>query len=175
MLRAQERLRQSLVPRYHQLFTQISRLEGGVKFLVDLRADILVLESLLVSYFFFLLLMNIYLALGRTVVWKIFPIRFCEITFILYSKYYIFDCLCRNRICWLPKMEIEKTHTCIQWIRACVKCCPSGFVWDSCSWNESLGNHRVTFYKRYVSLEEWCSLQYSQWVKSVEDERICFP
>ncbi len=42
MLRAQERLRQSLVPKYHQLFTQISRLEGGVKFLVDLRADIVV-------------------------------------------------------------------------------------------------------------------------------------
>ena len=62
MLRAQERLRQSLVPRYHQLFTQISRLEGGVKFLVDLRADILVLEILLVSFFFFFFAVDEYLS-----------------------------------------------------------------------------------------------------------------
>ena len=51
-------------------------------------------------------------------------------------------------------MEIERIRTCIQWIHVCVRCCPSGFVWDSCSWNESLGNHPVTFYKRYIAGED---------------------
>ncbi|KAK2149596.1 hypothetical protein LSH36_445g01006 [Paralvinella palmiformis] len=41
LLRAEDRLRQALVPKYQQLFTQISRLENGVKFLVDLRTDLL--------------------------------------------------------------------------------------------------------------------------------------
>ncbi|XP_041353984.1 malonyl-CoA decarboxylase, mitochondrial-like isoform X2 [Gigantopelta aegis] len=41
LLKSEERLKLSLVPRYQQLFTQIGRLDGGVKFLVDMRADIL--------------------------------------------------------------------------------------------------------------------------------------
>merc|ERR1712002_196106 len=35
------RLKQSLIPPYQILFTLISRLEGGVKFLVDMRAEVL--------------------------------------------------------------------------------------------------------------------------------------
>ena len=55
MLRIQERLRQSLIPRYQHLFTHISRLEGGVKFLVDLRADVIVsIVSLQISTIKFL-------------------------------------------------------------------------------------------------------------------------
>lgn len=42
ILRAEERLRHALVPQYQQLFRNISRQEGGVKFLVDMRADILI-------------------------------------------------------------------------------------------------------------------------------------
>ncbi|KAL4657080.1 malonyl-CoA decarboxylase, mitochondrial [Arapaima gigas] len=41
VLQAEDRLRYSLTPRYRQLLSHISRVEGGVKFLVDLRADIL--------------------------------------------------------------------------------------------------------------------------------------
>ncbi|XP_047209542.1 malonyl-CoA decarboxylase, mitochondrial [Girardinichthys multiradiatus] len=41
MLQAEDRLRYSLTPRYKQLFIHVSRVEGGVKFLVDLRADLL--------------------------------------------------------------------------------------------------------------------------------------
>lgn len=42
ILQAEKRLRQSLIPGYSTLFSHISRLGGGVKFLVDLRADLLV-------------------------------------------------------------------------------------------------------------------------------------
>ena len=42
LLKCEERLRHALIPRYQQLFTQISRLESGVKFLVDMRSDLLV-------------------------------------------------------------------------------------------------------------------------------------
>ncbi|GCB64497.1 malonyl-CoA decarboxylase, mitochondrial [Scyliorhinus torazame] len=41
LLQAEARLRYSLTPRYKLLIGHICRLEGGVKFLVDLRADIL--------------------------------------------------------------------------------------------------------------------------------------
>ncbi|XP_030851248.1 malonyl-CoA decarboxylase, mitochondrial [Strongylocentrotus purpuratus] len=41
ILQAEKRLRLSLVPGYSTLFSHISRLQGGVKFLVDLRADLL--------------------------------------------------------------------------------------------------------------------------------------
>ncbi|XP_047678616.1 malonyl-CoA decarboxylase, mitochondrial isoform X4 [Tachysurus fulvidraco] len=41
VLQAEDRLRYSLTPRYKQLLNHISRVEGGVKFLVDLRADVL--------------------------------------------------------------------------------------------------------------------------------------
>ncbi|XP_060892733.1 malonyl-CoA decarboxylase, mitochondrial [Labrus mixtus] len=41
ILQVEDRLRYSLTPRYKQLLNHISRVEGGVKFLVDLRADIL--------------------------------------------------------------------------------------------------------------------------------------
>lgn len=47
ILRAEERLRHALIPQYQQLFRNVSRQEDGVKFLVDMRADILVNE-----YFF---------------------------------------------------------------------------------------------------------------------------
>uniref|UniRef100_A0A3Q2WJV1 Malonyl-CoA decarboxylase n=1 Tax=Haplochromis burtoni TaxID=8153 RepID=A0A3Q2WJV1_HAPBU len=40
ILLAEDRLRYTLTPRYKQLFSHISRVEGGVKFLVDLRADL---------------------------------------------------------------------------------------------------------------------------------------
>ena len=42
LLKSEERLKLSLIPRYQLLFTQIGRLDGGVKFLVDMRANILV-------------------------------------------------------------------------------------------------------------------------------------
>ncbi|XP_061577307.1 malonyl-CoA decarboxylase, mitochondrial [Cololabis saira] len=41
ILQVEDRLRYSLTPRYKHLFCHISRVEGGVKFLVDLRADVL--------------------------------------------------------------------------------------------------------------------------------------
>ncbi|CAN9498713.1 unnamed protein product [Ophioblennius macclurei] len=41
ILQVEDRLRYGLTPRYKQLFAHISRAEGGVKFLVDLRADVL--------------------------------------------------------------------------------------------------------------------------------------
>ncbi|XP_048462064.1 malonyl-CoA decarboxylase, mitochondrial [Rhincodon typus] len=41
LLKAEDRLRYSLTPRYKFLISHICRLEGGVKFIVDLRADIL--------------------------------------------------------------------------------------------------------------------------------------
>ncbi|ELU09365.1 hypothetical protein CAPTEDRAFT_171705 [Capitella teleta] len=41
ILRIHERLRKALVPPYQSLFTQISHVDNGVKFLVDLRTDIL--------------------------------------------------------------------------------------------------------------------------------------
>ncbi|XP_050391451.1 malonyl-CoA decarboxylase, mitochondrial isoform X2 [Patella vulgata] len=41
LLSTQERLRNTLLPRYQQLFRQIGRIDGGVKFLVDLRADVI--------------------------------------------------------------------------------------------------------------------------------------
>uniref|UniRef100_T1JCC3 Malonyl-CoA decarboxylase C-terminal domain-containing protein n=1 Tax=Strigamia maritima TaxID=126957 RepID=T1JCC3_STRMM len=37
----EEKLRKALTPQYHWLFSQIGRLEGGVKFLVDMRSQIL--------------------------------------------------------------------------------------------------------------------------------------
>ncbi|XP_028305794.1 malonyl-CoA decarboxylase, mitochondrial [Gouania willdenowi] len=40
VLQAEDRLRYTLTPRYKQLLSHISRVEGGVKFLVDLRADV---------------------------------------------------------------------------------------------------------------------------------------
>ena len=42
LLGIEERLRSALNAKYQQLFSQIGRVEGGVKFLVDMRADILV-------------------------------------------------------------------------------------------------------------------------------------
>lgn len=42
VLKAMERLRASMTPSYQSLLQQIGRIEGGVKFLVDLRSDILV-------------------------------------------------------------------------------------------------------------------------------------
>lgn len=45
ILQAEDRLRYSLTPRYKQLFNNISKAEGGVKFLVDLRADVLEIIS----------------------------------------------------------------------------------------------------------------------------------
>jgi len=41
VLQVEERLRDGLTPRYRHLLHHVSRAEGGVKFLVDLRADLL--------------------------------------------------------------------------------------------------------------------------------------
>ncbi|KAF6731260.1 Malonyl-CoA decarboxylase, mitochondrial [Oryzias melastigma] len=49
ILQVEDRLRYSLTPRYKQLLCHISRVEGGVKFLVDLRADVLELITSKVS------------------------------------------------------------------------------------------------------------------------------
>ncbi|XP_022244718.1 malonyl-CoA decarboxylase, mitochondrial-like isoform X2 [Limulus polyphemus] len=46
-IKAEENLRSSLTPYYIGLFGHIGRLEGGVKFLVDLRKDVLYLLSML--------------------------------------------------------------------------------------------------------------------------------
>ncbi|XP_061100963.1 malonyl-CoA decarboxylase, mitochondrial [Conger conger] len=45
VLQVEDRLRYSLTPRYRHLFGHISRVEGGVKFLVDLRADLIEIIS----------------------------------------------------------------------------------------------------------------------------------
>lgn len=45
ILQAEDRLRYSLTPRYKQLLNHISRVENGVKFLVDLRAEVLEIIS----------------------------------------------------------------------------------------------------------------------------------
>ncbi|KAJ8398643.1 hypothetical protein AAFF_G00421710 [Aldrovandia affinis] len=45
VLQVEDRLRYSLTPRYRQLLSHISRVEGGVKFLVDLRADVIEIIS----------------------------------------------------------------------------------------------------------------------------------
>ncbi|XP_020336234.1 malonyl-CoA decarboxylase, mitochondrial [Oncorhynchus kisutch] len=45
ILQVEDRLRYSLTPRYKQLLNHISRVESGVKFLVDLRADLLEIIS----------------------------------------------------------------------------------------------------------------------------------
>ncbi|KAG7229837.1 hypothetical protein INR49_012486 [Caranx melampygus] len=45
ILQVEDRLRYTLTPRYKQLLNHISRVEGGVKFLVDLRADVLEIIS----------------------------------------------------------------------------------------------------------------------------------
>ncbi|TRY85232.1 hypothetical protein DNTS_009271 [Danionella cerebrum] len=45
VLQVEDRLRYSLTPRYRHLLSHISRVPGGVKFLVDLRADLLEFTS----------------------------------------------------------------------------------------------------------------------------------
>ena len=45
VLQAEDRLRYALTPRYRQLLNGVSRADGGVKFLVDLRADLLELMA----------------------------------------------------------------------------------------------------------------------------------
>lgn len=42
MVRLEEKLRQTLTPKYMDLFQQIGKVEGGVKFLVDLRGQMMV-------------------------------------------------------------------------------------------------------------------------------------
>ncbi|XP_074226457.1 malonyl-CoA decarboxylase, mitochondrial isoform X2 [Camelus bactrianus] len=46
LLQAEDRLRYALVPRYRSLFHHISKLDGGVRFLVQLRADLLEAQAL---------------------------------------------------------------------------------------------------------------------------------
>ncbi|XP_028341230.1 malonyl-CoA decarboxylase, mitochondrial isoform X1 [Physeter macrocephalus] len=46
LLQAEDRLRYALVPRYRSLFHYISKLDGGVRFLVQLRADLLEAQAL---------------------------------------------------------------------------------------------------------------------------------
>lgn len=45
ILRAEEKLRQALEPAHIQLLSQISKLPGGVKDIVDMRNDLLVREG----------------------------------------------------------------------------------------------------------------------------------
>ena len=42
LVKSEEHLRQVLRPFYGDLFSHIARLDGGIKFLVDLRGDLLV-------------------------------------------------------------------------------------------------------------------------------------
>ncbi|KAL0167814.1 hypothetical protein M9458_036036, partial [Cirrhinus mrigala] len=49
ILQVEDRLRYSLTPRYRLLLTHISRVQGGVKFLVDLRADLIEFASSKIS------------------------------------------------------------------------------------------------------------------------------
>jgi malonyl-CoA decarboxylase len=42
IVKAEERLKSLLTPQYSWLFVHVGRLERGVKFLVDLRTDVLV-------------------------------------------------------------------------------------------------------------------------------------
>lgn len=42
LVRLEDRLRSALIPRYQQLLTMFSRLEHGIKFLLQLRVDVLV-------------------------------------------------------------------------------------------------------------------------------------
>ncbi|XP_044519578.1 malonyl-CoA decarboxylase, mitochondrial isoform X2 [Gracilinanus agilis] len=49
LLHAEDRLRYALVPRYRGLFQHISKLEGGVRFLVQLRADLLEAQALKIA------------------------------------------------------------------------------------------------------------------------------
>ncbi len=44
-------LKQSLNPFYNELFSNIARVEGGIKFLVDLRGDLLVSAQLYMSIY----------------------------------------------------------------------------------------------------------------------------
>jgi len=46
-VKSEDRMRYALSPLYMQLFNLIGQLEGGVKFLVDLRADLIVSMPLL--------------------------------------------------------------------------------------------------------------------------------
>nr|XP_020138293.1 malonyl-CoA decarboxylase, mitochondrial-like [Microcebus murinus] len=46
LLQAEDRLRYALVPRYRGLFHHVSKLDGGVRFLVRLRADLLEAQAL---------------------------------------------------------------------------------------------------------------------------------
>lgn len=46
LLQAEDRLRYALVPRYRGLFQHISKLDGGMRFLVQLRADLLEVQAL---------------------------------------------------------------------------------------------------------------------------------
>ncbi|XP_045438606.1 oxidative stress-induced growth inhibitor 1 isoform X4 [Pipistrellus kuhlii] len=46
LLQAEDRLRYALVPRYRGLFHHISKLDGGVRFLVQLRADLIQAQAL---------------------------------------------------------------------------------------------------------------------------------
>lgn len=46
LLQAEDRLRYALAPRYRSLFHHISKMEGGVRFLVRLWADLLEAQAL---------------------------------------------------------------------------------------------------------------------------------
>lgn len=47
VVKSMERLRSAMTPRYQNLLQQIGRIEGGVKFIVDMRSDLLVRYELL--------------------------------------------------------------------------------------------------------------------------------
>lgn len=52
-IRLQEKLKTALTPKYKWLFIHIGRQENGVKFLVDMRTDVLVSKYLTFMYIFF--------------------------------------------------------------------------------------------------------------------------
>ena len=49
LLKSEANLRSSLTPFYLELFNAVARLEGGIKFLVDFRGDLLVSELMTAS------------------------------------------------------------------------------------------------------------------------------
>jgi hypothetical protein len=52
IMKAEERLKDLLTPQYSWLFIHMGRLERGVKFLVDLRTDVLVCLSVMAKLIF---------------------------------------------------------------------------------------------------------------------------
>lgn len=63
MLASYERLRNVLRPRYKTFFTHLGRINGGVKFIVDMRADIIV------SLLHLIIDQSLYFCVAPTSIW----------------------------------------------------------------------------------------------------------